>query len=122
MRFFDWLLDQPIDHIGNAIFIFTFLWVALCMAWGHRSGQINLWDCITSTDRRGLRRTDGAKLFIAGAFFVMTVTFYYLCVTKQLSEWYVLIYAAAWVGERFRSDLMKLKGLAIPDPKEKDDK
>lgn len=103
------MIDLPLDRIGNAVYILTLLLAALCLARGHRQKHINLWDLVTATDRAGHRRTDGRKLFEVGAFFVMTITFYFLTVTGKMSEWYALIYAAAWVTARTFRDLVQLK-------------
>ena len=98
-----------IERIGNAVYILTLLLAAFCVARGHRQGHLNLWDLVTSTDRAGKVRTDGRKLFEVGAFFVMTVTFYWLTVTGKMSEWYALIYAASWVTARTLRDFAQIK-------------
>lgn len=98
-----------IDRIGNAVYILTLLLASLCIARGHRQGHINLWELVTSTDRGGTQRTDGRKLFEVGAFFVMTVTFYFLTVTGKMSEWYALIYAASWVTARTLRDFAQIR-------------
>lgn len=98
-----------IEYIGNAVYVITLLLAALCLARGHRQGRIDLWHLITATDRTGVTRTDGRKLFETGAFFVMTVTFYFLTVTGKLTEWYAFIYAGAWVTARGLRDWAQLR-------------
>lgn len=102
-------MSIELDRIGNIVYILTLLLAAFCLARGHRGGYINLWDLITATDRSGKTRTDGRKLFEVGAFFVMTITFYFLTVTGKMSEWYALIYAASWITSRTLRDFAKLK-------------
>lgn len=98
-----------IERIGNFVYILTLLLAAFCVARGHRQGHLNLWELVTATDRNGTKRTDGRKLFEVGAFFVMTVTFYFLTVTGKMSEWYALIYAASWVTARTLRDFAQIK-------------
>ena len=102
-----------IEHLGNAVYMLTLLLAAFCLARGHRQGHINLWDMVTATDRSDTRRTDGRKLFECGAFFVMTVTFYFLTVTGKMTEWYAFIYAGAWVTARGLRDMMQIKHEAM---------
>lgn len=98
-----------IEHIGNFVYILTFVVVALIVLGGHARGKIDLWDLVTATDRTGKRRTDGRKLAEMGAFFVMTVSFYFLTITGKMSEWYAGLYAAAWVGARAWRDFAQIK-------------
>mgnify|MGYP001576462639 CR=1 FL=1 len=50
---------------------------------------------MTATDRNGVVRTDGRKLFEVIGMSVMVITFYFLTITGRLSEWYVLIFAVS---------------------------
>lgn len=109
----DWIFNRPIEQFGNGMYLIVFSWIIVCLGLGHRSGKINLWNCITSTDRHGIERTDFAKLAIAGAFVITGVTFCYLAVLDRLSEWYVLIFLMAWLGERFRRDITQMKQAAL---------
>lgn len=95
--------DFTVHQLGNIVYICTMLLVALCLARGHRSGDINLWHVIT-TEKNGKVFTDGRKLFEAGAFFATFVTFYYFTVTDTMTEWYVLIFLGAWTGARWLRD------------------
>ena len=88
----------PIEHIGNLFYIVTLLVAALFLLRGHASGKINLWDLFTSTVADGKVYTDRRKVMEIGMFFVMTVSFYYFSVTKQLTDTYVGIYAATALG------------------------
>ena len=99
----------PLEHIGNFVYVLTLLFVALFLLRGHHAGKVNLWDLITATDRQGHVRTDGRKLFEVGAFFVMTVTFYFITITGHMTEWYALIYAGSWITSRTLRDMAKLK-------------
>lgn len=119
---FDWLFNRPVEQLGNAMYLTVFLWIAVCTLFAHWRGKVNLWDLVTSTDRNGTVRTDSAKFFMTGAFVITSVTFCYLAVTKQLSEWYVAIFLAAFLGERFRRDLMQLKQIVALGPTEQQKK
>ena len=110
-------MKLSIEYLGNAIYMITLLLAALCLARGHRENKINVWEIVTSTDRNGIVRTDGRKLFECGAFFVMTVTFYFLTVTGHMTEWYALIYASAWVAARGLRDMAQIKQQQTAKPR-----
>lgn len=110
-----------IEHFGNGLYALTFLVAAFYLLRWHHEGKIKLHELFTSTDREGTVRTDGRKLFEAGAFFVMTVSFYFLTVSGKMSEWYALIYVGVWVGARTARDLTKIseeRASQAPTPKE----
>lgn len=86
------------------VYIGTLLWVAVCLGYGHRTGKVNLWDCVRSTDRHGVERTDPRKLFEAGAFVVMTLGFAFLVLADKLTEVYAALYVGAWVAARSLRD------------------
>lgn len=90
----------PADYI----YVLTLLVVVLCLYRGQRHGHINLWECVTATDRKGQKRTDSRKLMEIGAFVVMTVGFAYLVVQDKLTEFYAAIYIAAFVAARSLRD------------------
>lgn len=108
----------PADYI----YVLMLLVVVLCLYRGHRGKHINLWECVTSTDKKGITRTDSRKLWEAGAFVVMTIGFAYLVVQDKLTEFYALIYVGAWVTARTMRDreqrLTKMMEMA-PKPKAK---
>lgn len=109
----------PADYI----FILTLLIVIFCLYRGHRQKHINLWECVTATDKTGTSRTDATKLYLAGAFFVMTVAFSYLVVQDKLTESYALIYVATFAGAKWARDREQRLNTAInkaaPAPKAK---
>ena len=84
-------------------YVATLLVVVFCLWRGHRSGKIDLWDCIRA-GRDDKVFTDPRKLFEAGAFTVMTVTFCYLSVLDKMSEAYAALYVGAWVVARSMRD------------------
>ena len=89
---------------ADYIYVLTLLVVVACLYRGQRDKHINLWDCVTATDKTGVRRTDSRKLWEAGAFVVMTVAFAYLIVQNRMTEWYAFIYVAAFVAARSLRD------------------
>lgn len=112
-----WLFSRPIDQMGHVFYVLTLLLGVLCIARGHRQGKINLWHLVTATDRNGIERTDGRKLFEVIGMSVMTITFYFLTVTARLTEWYVLIFALAVIGGRVARDMAQIKQAALDLPK-----
>lgn len=91
-------------ELAPAIYVAILLCLVLCLARGHRTGEINLWELVTATDRGGNKRTDGRKLFETGAFVVMTTAFAYWALVGRLTEWYALIYVGAFVAARSLRD------------------
>lgn len=97
-------LPTAIRQIAPWLFITTLLWCCGCLAYGHRSGQINLWTLITAS--KGEKQyVDPKKLAYIGVFVVMTIGFSYLSLFDRLSEWYAGIYVGAfvlgkWLGDR----------------------
>ena len=108
-----WLMNQPADRLGNVIYLMTLIAGAACIARGHRTGKLNLWDMVTSTDRNGIVRTDGRKMFEVIGQSVMVITFYFLTITARLSEWYVLIFAVSVIGARIARDVAQIKEAAL---------
>lgn len=90
--------------LADYIYFAAILMVTFCLWRGHRTGQINLWDAVTTTARDGRVRTDARKLYEAGAFVVMTIAFSYLVVQDKLSEGYAAIYVGAFVTAKFLRD------------------
>lgn len=86
-----------------AVYILTLLIVVWCLYRGHRGGKIDLWDTVRS-GRDGKVFTDGTKLFLAGAFVVMTTGFAYLVLLDKLSEPYALVYVATFAGAKWARD------------------
>ncbi len=70
----------------------------------HRRGALDLNDLITSTDKKGKTRVDGRKLGEIGAWYVMTLGFWYLVVHDKVTEFYVIAYLGAFVTARFLRD------------------
>ena len=91
------------DRPAAWIYIGTLVLLVLCLARGHRRGEINLWDLVRAT-KDGKVFTDGRKLFETGAFAVMTVTFCYLALVDKLSEMYATLYVGAFVAARYLRD------------------
>ncbi len=89
---------------ADYIYVLTLLIVIMCLYRGQREKHINLWDCVTSTDKEGKKRTDSRKLIEMGAFVVMTIGFAYFVVDEQLTEFYSLIYVGAFVTARTLRD------------------
>ena len=86
-----------------AAYVVTLLAVVLCLYRGHRTGDINLWDCVRS-GRDGKVYTDPTKLYLAGAFFIMTTGFAYLVLLDKMSEAYALVYVATFAGAKWARD------------------
>lgn len=107
MKWLDYL--PPLEHVGSVIYAGTLLALAACLYVGHKRDRINIWELFTATDKAGICRTDGRKLFEAGAFIVMTVSFYFLTITGKMTEWYALIYVGSWVGARAWRDYAKIR-------------
>lgn len=100
---------MTLEQLAVAGYLVMLLWIAVCLSWGHRTGKVNLWEIVTTTDRNGIRRTDGRKLFEAGAFVVMTATFVLISVTGRLTEWYAFVYVASWVAARGWRDYQQIR-------------
>ena len=99
----------PADYI----YVFTLLIIVLCMYRGHRQARINLWEVVTATDKEGKTRTDSRKMFEAGAFTVMTISFAYLVVQDKLTEFYAAIYVGAFVTARIFRDRAQIADRAL---------
>lgn len=89
----------------KVIYVLVLLWMVACLGWGHHSGKINLWDCITTTAKSGKTFTDPKKLAYTGAFAVMAVGFAYQVIADKLTEWFCFIFVSAfvvgkWLGDR----------------------
>jgi len=89
---------------ADYIYCITLLIVVLCLYRGQREKHINLWECVTSTDKEGRTRTDARKLWEAGVFVVMTVAFAYLVVQDKLTEFYAAIYVGSFLAARSMRD------------------
>ena len=108
-----WFGNRSAEQVGNIIYLLTLVIGVFCIARGHRQGKINLWELVTSTDRNGVVRTDGRKLFEVIGMSVMVITFYFLTITARLSEWYVLIFAVSVIGARIARDIAQIKQAAL---------
>ena len=86
-----------------AAYIVTLLVVVWCLYRGHRAGKIDLWDTVRA-GRDGKVFTDPTKLFLAGAFVVMTVGFSYLTLIDKMSEFYAGLYLATFAGAKWARD------------------
>lgn len=99
------------------LYMFVLLWVCLCLGAGHHRGKINLWDTITTT-KSGRTFTDAKKLAYIGSFVVMATGFAYLAMVDKLTEWYAMIFVAAWVTGKFLGDReQRLQALGKPEAK-----
>ena len=90
----------PADFIfalGVAL-MFLVLWLL------HHIGKINLIDCVTSTDRKGIVRTNGRKLIELASWYVLTLGFVYIVINDKLTEWYVVAYLGGATLTRFIGD------------------
>lgn len=112
-HFLEWAFSRSAEQVGNFIYLLTLVGGVSCVARGHRTGKIDLWHMVTSTDRCGVVRTDTRKLFEVVGMSALTITFYFLTVTRALSEWYVLIFAVAVIGGRIARDIAQIKEAAL---------
>lgn len=89
-----------------ADFVFAFgVAIMLAVIWIlHLREQINLVDCVTSTDRNGVVRTDSRKLIEVATWYVLTLGFVYIVVQDKLTEWYVAAYLSGATLTRFLRD------------------
>lgn len=85
------------------VYILAIIVVVACLHRGHRNGHIDLWDTVR-TSKDGKTFTDPRKLFEAGVFAIMTITFAYLGLLDKMSEWYAAIYVSAFVTARVMRD------------------
>lgn len=91
------------DKYAAWIYIAALIWPLLCLTYLHWKGKIDLLTSITTT-KEGRTFVDGKKLAYVGAFAAMTIAFAYLAVTDRFSEWYVMVYATAFVGGKWLGD------------------
>lgn len=91
------------EQVASWIYIVTLLWPLACLTYLHAKGKIDLISAITVT-KGGNEYVDGKKLAYVGAFAAMTIAFAYLAVTDRFSEWYVMVYATAFVGGKWLGD------------------
>lgn len=91
------------DATAAWIYVVVLCWPLLCLTYLHARGRIDLLTSITTT-KDGQTYVDGKKLAYVGAFAAMTIAFAYLAVTDRFSEWYVMVYAAAFVGGKWLGD------------------
>lgn len=77
--------------------------VVVCIGIGHRSGRIDLWDCVRTTKGDKVF-TDPRKLYECGAFVVSTVGFSYLLIVNKMTEFYLATYIGAFVAARSLRD------------------
>lgn len=107
--FFAWLTNRTGEQVAAGVYVFALIWCCACLYHGHRTGKINLWDTVTSTDRTGAVRTDAKRLYLAGAFVVMTATLALLAVISKLSEWYAFLYVGAFVVADIGRNVAQIK-------------
>lgn len=98
------------------IYVGTLLWPLACLTYLHARGRIDLLTSVTTT-KDGKTYVDPKKLAYIGAFAAMTIAFAYLAVTDRFSEWYVMVYAAAFVGGKWLGDREQRLQRAL-DPKQ----
>lgn len=90
-------------HIAPWLYMLAMVWLCVCLYFGHRSGKINLWDCVTTT-KGDKTFTDSKKLAYIGTFVVMAIGFAFLALTDRLTEWYATIFVAAFITGKFLGD------------------
>lgn len=91
------------EKIAAWIYVSALIWPLLCLTYLHARGRIDLLSSVTTT-KDGKEYVDGKKLAYIGAFAAMTIAFAYLAVTDRFSEWYVMVYATAFVGGKWLGD------------------
>ena len=97
MMFFDYRLADLLFALGVAA-MFAVLYVL------HSSGRINLVECVTSTDRKNIMRTDARKLIELCTWYVLTLGFVYIITHDKLTEWYVAAYLTGATVTRWLRD------------------
>lgn len=93
----------PADFVFAAGVALMFLVLLLL----HLQGKINLVECLQSTDRRGIVRTDPRKMIEFCTWYILTLGFVYIVVHDKLTEWYVAAYISGATLTRFLRDREK---------------
>ena len=70
----------------------------------HLTGRLNLIDCLTATDRKGITRTDARKLIEFCTWYALTLTLVYIVVQDRLSEWFIAAYITGATATRWLRD------------------
>ncbi len=70
----------------------------------HHIGSINLIDCLTSTDKKGVCRTNPRKLIEFCTWYVLTLGFVYIVVNDKITEYYIMAYIGGATLTRFLGD------------------
>ena len=78
--------------------MFAVLWIL------HIRGQINLVECLTATDRKGIIRTDARKMIEFCTWYILSLGFVYIVVQDKLTEWYVVAYISGATLTRYLRD------------------
>lgn len=86
-------------YLADWLFLVMLMTAVFCLYKGHRNKDVDLWDVVRAKKNEEVF-TDPRKLFEAGAFVVMTVGFAHMTIQGKLTEWYAMIYVAAWVAAR----------------------
>lgn len=102
----------PADFVfaAGVALMFLVLWLL------HLRGTINLVECMTSTDRNNVVRTDARKMIEFCTWYVMSLGFVYIVVNDKLTEWYVVAYLTGATATRFLRDREKRLNQAPAKP------
>lgn len=107
MRFLGYWPADFVFAVGVAL-MFAVLWFL------HWSGRINLIECVTSTDRNGIVRTNPRKLIEFCTWYALTLTLVYIVIQDKLTEWFIAAYISGATLTRFIGDreqrMAKLNG------------
>lgn len=119
LKMLDFVLNNPkyiwaiVSLLGLLAFAFSFIKM-------HFSTK-NKFDLVKlfAFDSSGVLSDSKARL--NAAFVITSWAFVYLTMNDKLTEWYVAVFLAAWVGDRFAAR-MNQNRLVVTDDEKKEDK
>ena len=99
------MIDLIVQIAMGTVLICGTIAIGISLLQMHRSkDRPELFDLITSTDKKGRVRLDSRKCFEAGAFLASTWAFVFLTAQGKLTETYLTVYMGAWVVARTMRD------------------